>query len=716
MAPLRKVSLFGLVLGAAAVLSSAHPTASHGKSHDASVTARSHGNFGPDLPHQKFVHGVDIEAGLVTLLTSESKQRLEPVDAAVEYVAETLGLPQTSFSVSSSHRSKHSGVTHIYLQQLVDGVEVSNGVANVNLDNANRVISFGHSFHLGTNDSSERSGTQQPLVIANADADASIPQKHASPPSIRVNGFVNLASNAVPLGPVDALRSFARFIKIDDDLEELVAAPVHDFAPNGNTAPSFVVSGASFAENDVPAKLKYIQENGALKLVWDLEVGMEENHYNAFVDASTGKVLSLVDWVADASYNIYPLGTNDPTCGERVLVEDPAHPVASPLGWHSQGRKNFTTTSGNNVIAQENWEGKSNWRDNYRPDGSASLDFDYPVDYKKEPKTYVDAAVTNLFFWNNVIHDLFYVYGFDEESGNFQADNFGRGGKGGDAVVANAQDGSGYNNANFMTPRDGVQPRMRMYVWDTTHPMRDGDLEGGIVMHEYAHGISTRLTGGPMNVNCLGWGESGGMGEGWGDFFATITRMTANSTRDDVFGMGEYANGGEGIRKYKYSTSKAVNPSTYGFINRPGYWGVHAKGEVWAEILYEVYWNLVDKHGFDPDWFNSPSASSSSLGTYRDFRTGKHHRRSHRVSAAKSKHAGNIIALQLVVDGMKLQPCYPTFVDARDAILQADEVAFGGDNQCDIWRAFAKRGLGVDARKGGMEDFGLPKRCGGVDA
>ena len=241
-----------------------------------------------------------------------------------------------------------------------------------------------------------------------------------------------------------------------------------------------------------------------------------------------------------------------------------------------------------------------------------------------------------------------------------------------------------------------------------------------------------------MNVNCLGWGESGGMGEGWGDFFATITRMTPNSTRDDVYGMGEYANGGEGIRKYKvrgavlwlmvlrrlanaiivvqYSTSKAVNPSTYGFINRPGYWGVHAKGEVWAEILYEVYWNLVDKHGFDPDWFNSPSASASSFSTYRDFRTGKRHRRSHRVSTSKAKHAGNIVALQLVVDGMKLQPCYPTFVDARDAILQADQVAFEGDNQCDIWRAFAKRGLGVDARKGGLEDFGLPKRCGGVDA
>lgn len=47
-------------------------------------------------------------------------------------------------------------------------------------------------------------------------------------------------------------------------------------------------------------------------------------------------------------------------------------------------------------------------------------------------------------------------------------------------------------------------------------PYRDGDLEAGIVIHELSHGLSTRLTGGPANSGCLGWGESGGMGEGWG--------------------------------------------------------------------------------------------------------------------------------------------------------------------------------------------------------
>jgi extracellular elastinolytic metalloproteinase len=51
---------------------------------------------------------------------------------------------------------------------------------------------------------------------------------------------------------------------------------------------------------------------------------------------------------------------------------------------------------------------------------------------------------------------------------------------------------------------------MRMYVWDMTKPNRDGDLDATIIIHEYGHGISTRLTGGPDNSNCLSSGEAAG--------------------------------------------------------------------------------------------------------------------------------------------------------------------------------------------------------------
>jgi hypothetical protein len=78
---------------------------------------------------------------------------------------------------------------------------------------------------------------------------------------------------------------------------------------------------------------------------------------------------------------------------------------------------------------------------------------------------YRDAAVTNLFYMNNIMHDIWYQYGFNEVSGNFQENNYGRGGAQVDGVIADAQDGSGTNNANFATPADGTRPRMQMYLW-----------------------------------------------------------------------------------------------------------------------------------------------------------------------------------------------------------------------------------------------------------
>ncbi|KAH9925170.1 Fungalysin metallopeptidase-domain-containing protein [Fomitopsis serialis] len=129
---------------------------------------------------------------------------------------------------------------------------------------------------------------------------------------------------------------------------------------------------------------------------------------------------------------------------------------------------------------------------------------------------------------DQLVHDLYYRYGFDEVSGNFQQHNFGRGGEENDGVIANAQDGSGYNNANFMTPPDGQNGRCRMHLWNTANPYRDGDLEAGIAIHELSRGLSTRLAGGPATSGCLGWGESGGMGEGWGDFLATTIWSNAD--------------------------------------------------------------------------------------------------------------------------------------------------------------------------------------------
>jgi hypothetical protein len=221
---------------------------------------------------------------------------------------------------------------------------------------------------------------------------------------------------------------------------------------------------------------------------------------------------------------------------------------------------------------------------------------------------------------------------------------------------------------------------------------RDSDMDAGVIAHEYCHGLSNRLTGGPSNVNCLGGEQQAG--EGWSDICTLVFTADAADVETTRRGVGTYLlyepTSGNGIRPFQYTTDLAVNPLTYGdLINAGASGGVsipHGVGTVWATIFWEIYWNLVDKHGFDPDLYN---------GT-----------------------GGNNLAFQLVVDGMKLQPCNPTFVDARDAILLADQNLTGGANQCELWAGFAKRGLGFNALDGGSsaslavtEDFTLPVAC-----
>ena len=153
---------------------------------------------------------------------------------------------------------------------------------------------------------------------------------------------------------------------------------------------------------------------------------------------------------------------------------------------------------------------------------------------------------------------------FDEPSGNFQEENYGRGGSGSDYVYAEAQDGSGTCNANMSTPSDGGNPRMQMYICDT----RDGDFDNGVIVHEYGHGISTRLTGGPSTSSCLNNQEQ--MGEGWSDWFGTVMTIQAGdvATKSRPMGTWLFREGptGGGIRPYPYTTDMSVNPMTYGTL------------------------------------------------------------------------------------------------------------------------------------------------------
>ncbi|KAI8899570.1 peptidase M36 [Globomyces pollinis-pini] len=223
---------------------------------------------------------------------------------------------------------------------------------------------------------------------------------------------------------------------------------------------------------------------------------------------------------------------------------------------------------------------------------------------------------------------------------------------------------------------------MNMFRFTLTTPNRDGSLDNGIPVHEFVHGVSNRLTGGSAQGNCLQTSESRGMGEGWSDTVAIYLGRKATDTRATDVTMGSYAvNKPAGIRSYPYSTDLAVNPLSYNSLNTLD--EVHDIGEIWATILNEVYWNLVDKSGYSSNWLDA------------------------------NQTKGNIIALKVVIGGMKLQPCNPTFINARDAILKADEANYGGANKCLIWKAFAKRGLGVKATdsNGYSADSSLPANC-----
>jgi extracellular elastinolytic metalloproteinase len=297
--------------------------------------------------------------------------------------------------------------------------------------------------------------------------------------------------------------------------------------------------------------------------------------------------------------------------------------------------------------------------------------------------------VTNLFYLNNFIHDVQYQYGFDEAGGNFQVNNYGRGGAGNDSVRAEAQDGAGVNNANFGTPPDGQRPRMQMFVWTSPNPDRDGDLDAGIVFHEYGHGISNRLVGGPANVNCLTNRQQ--PGEGLSDWWALAHTAEVGDTGADPRGMGTYSLGqptsGNGIRTQRYSTNPAVNTWTYASIN--GMAVPHGVGSVWAQAAWEVYWKLVDRHGFDPNLFNG------------------------------NGNAGNQRMMLYVVEGLKNTACNPTFTQVRDGIIQAAIDNHGGEDVCPMWEAFAAFGLGTNAVSSGANGttptngFAIPASCQG---
>lgn len=719
--------------------------------------------------------------------------------------------------ISSSFIS--DGRQYIYLQQQYAGLEIENAIVSLVINDRHEILSIQHSLIRDLH-----------LKVKNLEH--------------QIISFDKAFSySAAHLG----LSSKESFIKSNHLRTK----------QNPNVA---IYSKGIASKQEIPIKLMWILQDDLLTKVYKVGIyGLEGDHYwEVVVDAHSGTILHKNDRILHCNfddpvhrshasrqsdnpsvggsnqiinifenehndesetYNVYPLFVANPSKGERVIIENPADLLASPYGWHDIDGihgADFVDTRGNNVYAQEDYN--FNNAGGKRANGGDDLNFNFEIDFNQGPKSYVDASLTNLFYWVNLNHDIFYRYGFDETSGNFQYSNYDRGGVGFDQVYADAQDGSGQNNAQFLALEDGSPGRMEMFIWGNAQAVlsipgdskaagnwkgSESGLQGGIntisrrgpqtglliqviddqgssseacsinpisnaeslegnialidrgnclftekiinaqvagaiacvvcnnvssgtftmggtnnqikipammlsrsdcdkikrvlksgislegtvqgsgladnldsaldnviITHEYGHGISIRLTGGRNNANCLNNSEQ--MGEGWSDYFGLmLTTDWMSAKPEDRRPVGNWLlqqdDQASGIRPHPYSYSKSINPMTYGDIKR--FSVPHGLGAVWCSMLWDMTWEIIKLEGKVSD----------------DIYQGD---------------GGNNIALRLVVEGLKLQNCTPGFLDGRDAILQADNLLYEGKHHFAIWKAFARRGLGVKADQG----------------
>jgi Zn-dependent metalloprotease len=400
---------------------------------------------------------------------------------------------------------------------------------------------------------------------------------------------------------------------------------------------------------DILSELTIMRVGDRGVLAWHVYVDAGSSEwYEICIDANTGALLKRYNLYVDVAQGT--VTTRDPITAPRTLQSFVGDTVINTAaGWMGTS----TVTTGNNVEAYLDTDA-NNAPDNNNTTGlstghasAANQDFTFPFTLGVDPRTQRPAIVTNLFYFINVAHDFHYRLGFTESAGNFQTNNFGRGGAGNDSVRGEAQDGSGTNNANFATPPDGSRPRMQQFLFTqgTTSLAddRDSSQDGDVVFHEFGHGVSNRLVGGPNNTSCLGGTQAGAMGEGWSDYWA-ITFY--NDGR-----VGEYVtnNATNGIRRAAYTVPSNPVHDSYADLGAGGF-EVHRDGEVWAAALWDLRTQL-----------------------------------------------GAAITDRIVSEGMKFTPCSPSFLNARDGILQADQAVNGGANRCAIWTVFARHGMGASA-------------------
>jgi hypothetical protein len=403
---------------------------------------------------------------------------------------------------------------------------------------------------------------------------------------------------------------------------------------------------------------------------------------------------------------------SSPTAGDcdRVIGN-----LASRTPWDVDGKTGAATntTIGNNARTAESWHNDSDPGPTQFHPTSATRDYTFPWTnewYTRDcnpagavPRQSFDvsAAVTNLFTMHNRMHDWSYLLGFTEQNWNAQSSNFGltESFQENDPVVGDTQAGAltgTRDNANMGTLPDGTSSITNMYLWQPLGgafyaPCVDGDYDASVIGHEYTHMIENRTIG---KGNRRTGSHAGDMGEAVGDLFA-IEMLNeyglVPTDGENQWSTGAYATGNKlrGIRNYAGNfpaTGAFPTPSTYPQVDPLNFSDigydlpgpeVHSDGEIWIAVNFDIRRALAAKYNAQ-----FPESDPALQARCAD------------GAQPVNQCPGNRRWIQLLFDSFLLDPTNPTMVDARNSMLAADQMRFGGANQSQLWLAFARRGLG----------------------